>query len=70
MDHTTTNQTVSELAGRLTLSVEETASILRLGRSATYEALHRGEIPYVKVGRRYLVPVPRLMAMFGAVNGV
>lgn len=27
-----------------------------LGRSATYEAIKRGEIPSVRIGRRILVP--------------
>ena len=66
MDLTTTPSTHPDLAGRMTMSVEETASFLRIGRSAAYEAVHRGEIPHVRIGRRYLVPVPRLLAMLGA----
>jgi excisionase family DNA binding protein len=41
---------------RATLSVEEAAGILGVGRSAAYAAARRGEIPTIKIGRRVLVP--------------
>jgi len=41
---------------RLTLTVDETAKILGVGRNSAYEAIARGEIPIVKVGKRLLVP--------------
>ena len=43
------------------LTVSEVASVLRLGRNATYEAIQRGEIPAVKFGRRLLVPKAALI---------
>ena len=52
--------------GRQTVTVEEAAAILGLGRSAAYEAVRRGEIPSLRVGRRLLVPVPALDALLGA----
>jgi len=45
------------------LTVEEAAVILRLSRGTAYEAVRRGDIPVVKIGRRLLVPRARLMAM-------
>ncbi len=66
MDLTTAPTSHADLGGRLTITVEEAATFLRIGRSAAYEAVHRGEIPHVRIGRRYLVPVPRLLAMLGA----
>ena len=45
---------------RATLTVAETAARLGLGRNATYEAIRRGEIPALRVGRRLLVPVAAL----------
>lgn len=66
MDPLPQTNTTPGLGGRLTLTVEETAAFLRIGRSAAYDAMHRGEIPHVRIGRRYLVPVPRLLAMLGA----
>ncbi|HEY5171177.1 MAG TPA: helix-turn-helix domain-containing protein [Acidimicrobiia bacterium] len=50
---------------RPTLSVEETAAILGLGRNTVYDALRSGALPSVRVGRRYLVPTARLASMLG-----
>ncbi len=41
---------------KLTLSVAETAKLLGIGRNSAYEAVSRGEIPVIKLGRRLLVP--------------
>lgn len=50
---------------RSTLSVEEVAELLGVGRSAAYEAVRRGEIPSIRVGRLLVVPTARLLAMLG-----
>lgn len=34
----------------------ETAKELRLSRNGTYEAIRRGEIPSIRIGRRIVVP--------------
>lgn len=41
---------------KLTLTVGEAAKILGVGRNLAYEAVARGEIPVIKVGKRLLVP--------------
>lgn len=41
---------------KLTLSVEETAKLLGIGRNLCYERVKTGEIPAIKIGRRLLVP--------------
>ncbi len=41
---------------RLAYSVEETAKILGLGRTATYQGIEKGEIPSIRIGKRILVP--------------
>jgi excisionase family DNA binding protein len=41
---------------RLTLTVDEAAEILGLSRAFAYEAVRRGEIPSIRIGRRILVP--------------
>ena len=56
---------LDDIEDRLTLSVEEVASLLGLGRTATYEAARRGEIPSRKLGRRVIVPVPALLEWLG-----
>lgn len=39
----------------LLLTVEEAAALLRIGRTATFELVMRGQIQSVKIGRRRLV---------------
>jgi len=56
---------LAAIAGRLTITVEEAAAILGLGRSAAYEAARRGELPSRKLGRRVVVPVPLLLEWLG-----
>ena len=41
---------------RSTLTVEEAAEMLGLSRAFAYEAVSRGEIPSIRIGRRILVP--------------
>ena len=53
------------LEQRLTLTIEETAVVLGLGRTSAYEAARRGEIPSRRVGRRVIVPVPALLEWLG-----
>jgi excisionase family DNA binding protein len=56
---------------RLTLSVEEAAQLLGLSRTSAYEAVHRGDLPAIRVGRRLLVPRSRLAALLdGAETGI
>lgn len=43
-------------AVRPTLTVDEAAVVMGIARSSAYDAVRRGEIPSVKVGRRLLVP--------------
>lgn len=57
---------IHDLDDRLTVTVEEAASLLNLGRTAAYEAVRRGEIPARRLGRRLVVPVPALLAWLGA----
>ncbi len=47
---------VAESPGRLTWTVEEAASALGISRAFAYDAVRRGEIPAIKIGRRILVP--------------
>ena len=49
---------LDDLENRVTLSIEEAARLLGLGRTAAYEAARRGELPTRRLGRRLIVPVP------------
>ena len=41
---------------RMTVTVEEAATILGVGRNKAYEAARSGEIPTIRIGKRLLVP--------------
>lgn len=57
---------LDQLAGRATITIEQTAQILGFGRTAAYDAARRGELPSRRLGRRLLVPVPALLEWLGA----
>jgi excisionase family DNA binding protein len=61
---------LDDLEQRITLTVEEVASLLGLGRTAAYEAARRGQIPSRRLGRRVVVPVPALLEWLGAEGNV
>jgi excisionase family DNA binding protein len=46
-----------------TLTIDQTAVLLDLGRNQAYAAAHRNELPVVKVGKIFRVSVPRLVRM-------
>jgi excisionase family DNA binding protein len=50
-------------AARATMTVSEAALLLGLSESAAYQAVARGEIPAIKIGRRVLVKRKQLLAM-------
>lgn len=54
------------LEGKATITIEQTARLLGLGRTAAYDAAKRGELPTRRLGRRVLVPVPALLEWLGA----
>jgi len=58
--------TLDDVRGRATISVEEAAAVLGLSRGQAYvEARSGGSFPVMRIGRRYLVPVPALIAWLG-----
>lgn len=56
---------ISEIRDRAVLTVPEAGAVLGLGRSASYEAARRNEIPVLRLGRRRVVPVPLLLSLLG-----
>lgn len=48
---------------RATMRVEEAAKVLGIGKSAAYAAVHNGELPSIRIGRRLLVPTTALRRM-------
>lgn len=66
-------ENVNEISRRLpdplevpTLTVEEAARVLGLSRAFTYASVKNGQIPSIRVGRRYLISTARLARMLGA----
>jgi excisionase family DNA binding protein len=53
---------------RLTLTVEEAAATLGISRAFAYEAVRRGEIPSIRIGRRVLVPHAALNRLLSATD--
>ena len=57
---------------KLTLSVDEVAVLLGIGRGLAYEKARSGEIPTLRIGRRLLVPkvaLNRMLEECGAGKG-
>lgn len=46
-----------------TLSIQEAGRVLGVGRDVAYAAVRSGQIPSIRIGRRYLVPRQALEAM-------
>jgi excisionase family DNA binding protein len=43
------------VAERRTLTVEEAGRLLGISRTLAYQAARRGELPIIRIGKRYLV---------------
>lgn len=66
----TTPFTLDDLAGRATIKIHPEASgLLGLSKDAAYRAAAAGQIPTIRLGRRIVVPVPKLLALLGAAPG-
>jgi excisionase family DNA binding protein len=61
-------QVETDWRSRTTLTVEEVAPVLGIGRSSAYEAATSGQIPTLRIGRRILIPVPALRRMLGEID--
>jgi excisionase family DNA binding protein len=57
---------LDELTGKATITIEQTAKLFSLGRTAAYDAARRGELPTRRLGRRLLVPGPALLEWLGS----
>jgi excisionase family DNA binding protein len=52
-------------ADQLTFTIEEAAALLGISPSTAYEAVHRGELPALRFGRRLVVTRHTLETMLG-----
>jgi excisionase family DNA binding protein len=46
----------------MTYTVDEIAALMRIARNSAYDGVRSGEIPSIRVGRRYLIPRERFHA--------
>jgi len=53
---------------KLVYTVEEAGALLDLGRSGAYDAVRRGDLPTIRIGRRILVPKEALDRMLAGVG--
>lgn len=53
---------------RHTYSVVEAAACLGISRSLAYDAISRGEIPSLRIGKRVVVPRVALLRLLGEVD--
>ncbi len=51
---------------KITGTIAEAAELLGIGRNQAYEAAHRGDIPVIRIGKRYLVKWQVFLKMLGA----
>jgi excisionase family DNA binding protein len=47
------------------MSVSAAAALTGISPAAFYRAIHKGELPSVRVGRRLLVPIAKLYELLG-----
>jgi excisionase family DNA binding protein len=43
-----------------TLSIDEAAKMIGIGRNLAYEAARCGQLPAIRIGRRYRIPITAL----------
>lgn len=61
MDRDTERPTIPTAADRPWMRVEEAGrAAFGLGRAASYEAVRRGDIPSIRIGRKLVVPTAAL----------
>jgi excisionase family DNA binding protein len=48
-----------------TMSVPAAAALTGISPAAFYRAIHKGELPSIRVGRRLLVPIAKLYELLG-----
>lgn len=58
-------RTPRDLDGRLVASITDVAALLETDPRTVLRGIEAGDIPAVKVGRVWRIPVPKLKAMLG-----
>ncbi|HVV77960.1 MAG TPA: helix-turn-helix domain-containing protein [Mycobacteriales bacterium] len=53
------------LLSRPTVPVDIAAELLGISRASAFRAVHNGELPAIRLGRRIVIPTARLRALLG-----
>ena len=56
---------VEDLGGRPTITVAEYAVLVGVSRDCAYEAIQRGEVPALRIGRRVVIPTVVVLRQLG-----
>jgi len=59
----------SESDSRSVFTVQEVAKLLGIGRISAYQAVERGDVPAVRLGRRIVIPKAAFYLKFGNNSG-
>jgi excisionase family DNA binding protein len=61
----TKDEITQTLKREATISVLDAGAVLGLSKSTAYAAAHSGDLPTIRVGKRFLVPTEKLAEMLG-----
>ena len=53
------------LQGRVVVDIPTAAKVLGIDRNTAYQAARDGQIPHIRVGRLFRVPVSKLLELLG-----
>jgi excisionase family DNA binding protein len=61
----TKSEIIETLTGRATISVIHAGEMLGLSKDTAYQAARNGDLPVVRIGKRFLVPTEKLARLLG-----
>ena len=60
---TNNSKAIGQADERLTYTVEEAGRLLGISRTSAFQAVHRGDIPVLRIGKRLVVPKQAFLRM-------
>jgi excisionase family DNA binding protein len=66
--NTVTLNSTQDWRSRATITVEEAGEILGVSRASAYAAARSSDLETIRVGKRILVPVPKLRRLLGELD--
>jgi excisionase family DNA binding protein len=59
------HESVPDWQQRPTVPVDVAAQLLGISRASAFRAVHRGQLPSIRLGRRIVIPTAALRALLG-----